>query len=438
MIERLLPQNIEAERGVLGSIIIDPEAIAQVADWLRPGDFYRDAHRLIYEHLLALYQRNEPADFITLCDLLEQQGRLEDVGDASYIMSLINGVPTSGNLTYYAKIVAQKAGFRRLIHAAGQIAALAYDEAEDAQERSEQLLFALQRRTTQDFLPIGTVLLDCLTDLEAIQNNSQHLLGVPTGYTDLDRGLGGGLQRSDLVILAARPGNGKTSLALNIAAHAALHEQKRVAFFSLEMGAKQLGFRLLAMHADQDQRLLRLGRIDAWEKIVQATDTLSEGTLWIDETAGLSPAELRSRVRRLHREQGLDLVVVDYLQLMHATLGEGKRFAVREQEIAEISRSLKAVAKELNVPVLALAQLSRAVEARQNKRPQLSDLRESGALENDADVVLFIYREDLYQETPDPLKKNAANLIIAKHRNGPLGEVHLRFDPRRTCFHGLE
>lgn len=436
--ERLLPQNIEAECGVLGSIIIDPEAIAQVADWLRPDDFYREAHRLIYEHLLTLYQHDEPADFITLCNSLEQQGRLEDAGDASYIMSLINGVPTSGNLIYYAKIVAQKAGFRRLIHAAGQIAALAYEEAEDAQERSEQLLFALQRRKTQDFQPLGTVLLECLTDLEALQNNSQHLLGIPTGYTDLDRGLGGGLQRSDLVILAARPGNGKTSLALNIAAHAALHEQKRVAFFSLEMGAKQLGFRLLAMHADQDQRLLRLGRIDSWEKLVQATDTLSEGMLWIDETAGLSPAELRSRVRRFHSEQGLDLVIVDYLQLMRATLGEGKRFAVREQEIAEISRSLKAVAKEVNVPVLALAQLSRAVEARQSKRPQLSDLRESGALENDADVVLFIYREDLAQDTQDPLKKNAANLIIAKHRNGPLGEVHLRFDPRRTCFHGLE
>jgi replicative DNA helicase len=276
-----------------------------------------------------------------------------------------------------------------------------------------------------------------MADLEALQKRGQHLLGVPSGYKDLDKALGGGLQRSDLVILAARPGNGKTSLALNIAAHAALHEKKRVAFFSLEMGAKQLGLRLIAMHANQDQRRLRLGLIDDWEKVVKATDTLSEGAIWIDETAGLSHTELRSRVRRLQSAQGVDLVVVDYLQLMHAMLSEGKRFSVREQEIAEISRSLNAVAKELNVPVLALAQLSRAVEARQNKRPQLSDLRESGALENDADVVLFIYREDLYQETRDPVKKNAADLIIAKHRNGPVGEVHLRFDPRRTCFHDL-
>ncbi|HEU5380515.1 MAG TPA: replicative DNA helicase [Ktedonobacteraceae bacterium] len=435
--ERLLPNSIDAERGVLGSLIIDPEAITLVADWLRPDDFYRDAHQIIYTAILTLYERNAPADFITLCDLLEQQGQLANAGDASYLTTLISGVPTSGNLVYYARIVAQKAGFRRLIHAAGQIAAFAYEEQEDAQQQAEQMLFALQRRQTRDFVPLETVLAECMLDLEALENCEQRLLGVPTGYHTLDAALGGGLQRSDLVILAARPGNGKTSLALNIATHAALKAGKRVAFFSLEMGAKQLGLRLIATQANQNQRRLRLGLIDDWDQVVKATDALAEGAIWIDETAGISHTELRSKVRRLHSAHGIDLVIVDYLQLMHASQSDGKRFPVREQEIAEISRSLKAVAKELNVPVLALAQLSRAVEARQNKRPQLSDLRESGALENDADVVLFIYREDLYQEARDSETKQAADLIIAKQRNGPVGEVRLRFDPSRTCFHDL-
>lgn len=435
--ERLLPNSIDAERGVLGSLIIDPEAMTLVADWLRLEDFYRDAHQIIYGAILALAERNTPADFITLCDLLEQQGQLAHVGDASYLTALISGVPTSGNLVYYARIVTQKAGFRRLIHAAGQIAAFAYEERENAQQQAEQMLFALQRRQTRDFVSLETILAECMLDLEALQNREQHLLGIPTGYRTLDAALGGGLQRSDLVILAARPGNGKTSLALNIAAHAALQAGKRVAFFSLEMGAKQLGLRLLAAQANQDQRRLRLGLIDDWDRVVKATDILAEGAIWIDETAGIAHTELRSKIRRLQSTHGIDLVIVDYLQLMHASQSDGKRFSVREQEIAEISRSLKAVAKELNVPVLALAQLSRAVEARQNKRPQLSDLRESGALENDADVVLFIYREDLYQEARDLETKNAADLIIAKQRNGPIGEVRLRFDPSQTCFHDL-
>jgi len=436
--ERLLPQNMDAECGALGSLILDPEAVPLVADWLRPTDFYRDSHRTIYEAMLTLYERNEPADFITLCELLEQRNQLDAIGGASYLTSLITYVPTSGNVEYYGQIVAQKAGFRRLIHAAGQIAALGYEEIDDAQERSEQLLFALQRRDTRDFVSLEAVLQACMNDLEALQKREQRLLGVPTGFRHLDAALGGGMQRADLVILAARPGNGKTSLALTIAAYAALVEKKRVAFFSLEMGAKQLGLRLLSMQADQDQRRLRLGLIDDWDKVVLASDTLAEGTIWIDETAGISHTALRSKARRLQTTEGVDLVIVDYLQLMHALQGDGKRFQMREQEIAEISRNLKAVAKELNVPVLALAQLNRAVEARQNKRPQLSDLRESGALENDADVVLFIYREDLYQETVEAEKRNIADLIIAKQRNGPVGEVCLRFDPSRTCFHDLE
>lgn len=436
--ERLFPNNIEAEYGTLGSLLIDPEAVSLIADTLCPDDFYRDAHRTIYEAIITLYERNQPADFITLCELLEQRKQLETIGGASYLTSLITFVPTSGNIEYYAHIVAQKAGFRRLIHAAGQIAAFGYNECEDAQERAEQLLFALQRQSTRGFVSLAEVMNDCLNDLEALQKREQRLMGVPTGFRHLNAALGGGLQRSDLVILAARPGNGKTSLALTIAAHATLTEGKRIAFFSLEMSAKQLGLRLLAMQANQDQRRLRLGLIDEWEQVVAASDELAEGTIWIDETAGISHTALRSKVRRLQATHGVDLVIVDYLQLMHALQGDGKRFSIREQEIAEISRNLKAVAKELNVPVLALAQLSRAVEARQNKRPQLSDLRESGALENDADVVLFIYREDLYQEPADASMHNMAEIIIAKHRNGPVGQVILRFDPSRTCFTDIE
>lgn len=438
VMERLLPNSIDAERGVLGSVILDPRAVPLVADWLRPSDFYRESHQLIYEALLSLYERRMPADFITLCDVLEQRDQLESIGGSGYLTSLINYVPTSGNVEYYARIVAKKAGCRRLIHASGKIAALAYEEVEDAQEQAEQLLFSLQRHDTCDFLSLESVLLACLSDLEAIQKGEQRLLGIPTGFRHLDAALGGGLQRSDLIILAARPSNGKTSLALTIAAHAALKESKRVAFLSLEMAAKQLALRLIAMRANQDQRRLRLGLIDDWDKVVTATDKLSEGAIWIDETAGISQTALRSKLRRLQTTHGVDLVIVDYLQLMHAMQSDGRPFMVREQEIAEISRSLKAVAKELNVPVLALAQLNRSVEARQNKRPQLSDLRESGALENDADVVLLIYREDLYQEVIDPDKQNAATILIAKQRNGPIGEVYLRFDPNRTCFYDLE
>jgi replicative DNA helicase len=432
--QRTLPQNIEAECGVLGSLLIDPEAIGQIADWLRPQDFYRDAHRTIYAAILSLFERQEPADFLTLCDHLERQQTLNDVGGSSYLASLITGVPTSGNLIHYARIVAQKAEYRRLIHAAGRIAALAYDETEGAQEQAEHLVFALRQYSTREGVSLEPILQACLTDLEALQKREQRVLGIPTGLASLDAALGGGLQRSDLIILAARPGQGKTSLALTITAHAALHAGKRVAFFSLEMSAKQLGLRLLSMQANQDQRRLRLGLIEEWQQVVQAADTLAEGAIWIDETAGIPPAELRSKVRRVQSTQGVDLVIVDYLQLMHATHSDGKRFAVREQEIAEISRTLKAVAKEVNVPVLALAQLSRAVEMRQNKRPQLSDLRESGALENDADVVLLLSREDLSAERHAPGQAHAVDLLIAKQRNGPIGEVSLCFHPAYTRF----
>ncbi len=389
--EKLLPQNIEAECGVLGSIIIDPEAIVQVSDFLHSDDFYRDAHRTIYDVILQLFEEREPADFITICDELERRNKLEEVGGASYITSLINQVPTSGNVEYYGRIVERTAILRRLIHAAGQIAAIAYEsnDAEAALEKAEQLIFAIsQRHARSDFAHISEILADYMSKLEQLHERRGTIVGVPSGFTDLDR-LTGGLQKSDLIVLAARPGLGKTSLALSLAHNAAVKFRRSVAIFSLEMSKEQLAQRLLSMDAAIDQQRLRTGWIedDEWERIVVAQNTLDEASIWIDDTASIATTELRSKARRLQAQEGIDLIIIDYLQLMQATIG-GKRNENRVQEISEISRSLKALARELNVPVLALAQLSRAVETRQSKVPQLSDLRESGCLAGDTFVYL--------------------------------------------------
>lgn len=438
-VEKLLPQNIEAECGVLGSIIIDPEAIVQVADFLYAVDFYRDAHRTIYEVILQLYEQREPADFITICDELEQLSKLEDVGGASYITSLINQVPTSGNVEYYGRIVERTAILRRLIHAAGQIAAVAYEEgdADVALDKAEQLIFTIgQRHSRSDFAHLRDLLSAYMSKLEQLHQHRGDIVGVPTGFTDLDR-LTGGLQKSDLIVLASRPGVGKTSLALSLAHNAAIKHQNSIAVFSLEMSKEQLVQRLLSMDASIDQQRLRTGWIedDDWERIVYAMGTLSEANIWIDDTASISVMEMRSKARRLQAEHGIDLIIVDYLQLMHATVG-GKRNENRVQEISEISRSLKGLARELNVPVLALAQLSRAVESRASKVPQLSDLRESGSIEQDSDIVMFIYRDDVYN--PETERKNIADIIVAKHRNGPVGEISLYFQANQTRFRDLE
>jgi replicative DNA helicase len=438
-VEKLLPQNIEAECGVLGSIIIDPEAIVQVSDFLRADDFYRDAHRTIYEVILQLYEEHEPADFITICDELERRNKLEEVGGASYITSLINQVPTSGNVEFYARIVERSAILRRLIHAAGQIAAIAYEEgdADIALDKAEQLIFNIsQRHARSDFTHLRDVLAEYMNKLDQLHERRGTIVGVPTGFTDLDR-LTGGLQKSDLIVLAARPGIGKTSLALSLAHNSALKYHNSIAVFSLEMSKDQLAQRLLSMDARIDQQRLRTGIIeeDEWDRIVYAMDTLSESNIWIDDTASISTMEMRSKARRLQAEHGIDLIIVDYLQLMQATIG-GKRNENRVQEISEISRSLKGLARELNIPVLALAQLSRAVESRQSKVPQLSDLRESGSIEQDSDIVMFIYRDDLYNHESE--RKNIADIIIAKHRNGPVGEISLYFQASQTRFRDLE
>lgn len=436
--EKLLPQNIEAECGVLGSIIIDPEAIVQVSDFLQAEDFYRDAHRTLYEVILHLYQGGEPADFITICDELERRNQLEHVGGASYITSLINQVPTSGNVEYYGHIVERTSTLRRLIHAAGQIAAVAYEEgdADVALDKAEKLIFNIsQRHSRSDFSSMEEILADYMQKLEQLNARRGSIVGVPTGFTDLDR-MTGGLQRSDLIILAARPGVGKTSFALSLAHNAAVKFHHAVAIFSLEMSKEQLAQRLISMDAGIDQSRLRTGWIeeDEWINIVNAGDKLSEANIWIDDTAGISTMEMHSKARRLQAEHGIDLLIVDYLQLMQANTG--KRNDNRVQEVGEISRSLKGLARELNIPVLALSQLSRSVESRQSKVPQLSDLRESGSLEQDSDIVMFIYRDDVYNSESE--RKNIADVIVAKHRNGPVGDVSLFFQASQTRFRDLE
>jgi replicative DNA helicase len=434
--EKLPPHSVEAEHSVLGSLLIDRDAIIRVAAFLKADDFYRPAHGHVYQAILDLYNRREPSDFVTVVDELERREFLEDVGGISYLTDLINAVPTAVHVEYYARIVERTATLRRLINAGTDIVNIGYDssmDVEDALDRAERALFDVsQRRTTRDFVPIGQILERYFDKLDFIQQNRGEVVGVPTGYADIDK-LTGGLQRSDLVILAARPSVGKTALQLGFAHNAAVRHGKTVAIFSLEMSGEQLVQRLLSMETGVDSHRLRLGFIDdsEWEQISRAFGRLAEANIYIDDTAGISVMELRSKARRLLAEHGLDLIVVDYLQLM-----QGRRSENRVQEISDISRGLKGLARELDIPVLALSQLSRAVESRTDHRPLLSDLRESGSIEQDADIVMFIYREDVYD--PDTDKKGIAEVIVAKHRNGPTDTVHLRFFNRTARFADLE
>ena len=442
-IERAFPSNIEAECGVLGSIIIDPEAVVLVADFLSSEDFYRDANRTLYGIIMQLYDQRTSADFITICDVLEQQGKLEEVGGAWYITSLINQVPTSGNAVYYGRIVSRTALLRRLIAAGGQIVAQAYDDLEEdaalTLERAEQIIFEISQRysgSSQAASHVRELLAAYMERTDQMHLRRGAILGVPTGFTDLDRLLGG-LQRSDLVLLAARPGLGKTGFALSIAYQAASQHQRKVGIFSLEMSKEQLIGRLLSIGSGVDQQRLRTGWIEdgEWERVTAAMATLSEADIWIDDTSTLSTIQLRSKARRWMLEHSLDLIIVDYLQLMQASSSDGRKHENRVQEVSAISRALKGLARELDIPVLALAQLSRAVEQRASKVPQLSDLRESGSLEMDSDIVMFIYRDDAYN--PASSRPNTADIIVAKHRNGPVGEVCLAFDKPQARFRDI-
>jgi replicative DNA helicase len=435
--DKLQPHNVEAEEAVLGSLLIDPDAIIRVATFLEPADFYVERHNWIYETIRDLHERREPADMVTLTDELERRGLLSEIGGPAYLTGLINATPTSIHVEYYARIIERTAVLRRLIEAAGQIARLAYQDTEEVGEvvdRAEELIFGVtSRRADHDLRHIRQALDKYFDRIEYLYQHRGEVVGVPTGLSDLDKLLGG-LQRSDMIVVAGRPGMGKTSLGLSIALQAARRIQKRVAIFSLEMSDEQLVQRLVSAETGIDSQRLRLGDIkeDEWPTFIQATNLLASTSVFIDDTPAISALELRSKARRLHAEHGLDLLIVDYLQLMRGD----SRSENRQQEISYISRSIKALARELNIPVLALSQLSRQVESRHDKRPLLSDLRESGSIEQDADVVLFIYRDDVYN--PDTEFPNLAEIIVSKHRSGPTGIFSVYFKKHLAQFVDLE
>lgn len=443
--ERVPPQNIEAEQAVLGAMLIDKEAIAKATEVLSADDFYREAHRVIFSAMLELYNKNEAVDMVTVTEILKRDNKLEDIGGIAYITSLANVVLTAANVKYHAEIVAEKSVLRQLVRVSTEIAAMGYEANDDVgtllDTAESRILEISNRKKKADFTPINDILMDSVQSIESLLQNKGGLTGIPAGFADLDK-LTSGLHPSDFIILAARPSMGKTALALNIVQNVALRahkviggEPRSVAFFSLEMSKEQLVNRMLCAEAGIDSQRLRVGEMhdEDWTHLWDACDTMSRAKIYIDDTAGITAMEMRSRARRLKAEHGLDLIVVDYLQLMQ---GSGKRnnSGDRQQEVSEISRSLKALARELDVPVLALSQLSRSVESRQVKRPMLSDLRESGSLEQDADIVAFLYREDYYN--PDTENKHT-ELIIAKHRNGPVDTVNLFFQKQFTKFVGF-
>nr|WP_304088611.1 replicative DNA helicase [Phascolarctobacterium succinatutens] len=443
--ERVPPQNIEAEQAVLGAMLIDKEAIAKASEILTSSDFYREAHRVIFNAMLELYNKNEAVDMVTVTEILKRDNKLEDIGGLAYITSLANVVLTAANVKYHADIVAEKSVLRQLVRVSTEIAAMGYEANEDVgtllDTAESRILEISNRKEKADFTPINDVLMESVQNIEKLINNKGGLTGLPSGFADLDK-LTSGLHPSDFIILAARPSMGKTALALNIVQNVALRAHKKiggeprsVAFFSLEMSKEQLVNRMLCAEAGIDSQRLRVGEMGDkdWDALWGACDLMSKAKIYIDDTAGITVMDMRSRARRLKAEHGLDLIVVDYLQLMQ---GSGKRnnSGDRQQEVSEISRSLKALARELDVPVLALSQLSRSVEARQVKRPMLSDLRESGSLEQDADIVAFLYREDYYN--PETENKHT-ELIIAKHRNGPVDTVNLFFHKQFTKFVGF-
>lgn len=437
-LEKIPPQNIEAEQSVLGALLIDKEAIIRVADVVRPEDFYKDAHRKIYEAMLEVYEKRDPIDVISLTNRLKERHDLEAIGGRSYLASLTNIVPNSSHVVNYAQIVQRKATLRRLLAAAADISGLGFSETEDVDavlDKAEQTLFNVsQKYLRTQFIPLKTILTEAFDRIDELHREPGRLRGLSTGFSDLDNILAG-LQRGDLVIIAARPSIGKTSLALDIARNVAAHEKVPVGLFSLEMSKEQLVDRLLVSEAQVDLWKMRTGKLsedEDFSRIGHAMGILSEAPLYIDDSAITTVLEMRTKARRLQSEHGLGLLIVDYLQLMEGSADAENRVL----QIAEITRGLKGLAKELNVPVIAISQLSRATEMRNPPIPKLSDLRESGSIEQDADVVLFIYREEMYK--PDTNRKHIADLFIAKHRNGPTGQIQVYFDEAKTSFKNLE
>lgn len=445
--DRLPPQNLEAEISLLGSLLIDPEAIVKVADAVRGEDFYKDAHRVVFETIVELFERHEPIDLLSLGNRLDERDKLSTIGGRSFLAELANTVATSGNCVHYAKIIQKKATLRRLIKTASEITEMGYDEEKDTDvllDHAEQRLFNVSSNfLKQTFAPIRSILSDAFERIDELHKERGKLRGLTTGFSELDNILAG-LQNSDLVILAARPSVGKTSLALDIARNAAIKTKKPVGIFSLEMSKEQLVDRLICAEAGIDLWRLRTGRLsdrdDDFPRIGQALGVLSEAPIFIDDSACCTALEIRTKARRLQTEHGLGLIIIDYLQLMesHKYAGSDNRV----QEVSDISRSLKQLARELNIPVLCLSQLNRSVELQKPAIPKLAHLRESGSIEQDADVVLFIYRKaadkNYRLEDLAPDEKNLTEIHISKHRNGPTGIINLFWDAQRASFKNLD
>ena len=435
---KLPPQNIEAEQSVLGGVLIENEAVHKVMEILTAEDFYRDAHRKIYDALMDLAERDEPADLITLTNELRKKEHLDSVGGASYVTSLIDSVVTAANIEYYAKIVKEKATLRKLIDTSTEIITHSYEDRSDVEsllDEAERAIFEIsENRIKPSFYPIRDIVKQSFKTIERLYEKKELVTGVPSGYRELDQRTAG-FQPSDLIIVAGRPSMGKTAFCLNVAQYAAIEKRTSVGIFSLEMSKEQIVIRMLCSEAQVEGTRLRTGFLSEsdWPRLTLAAGTLSDAPIFIDDAAALSVLELRAKARRLNAEHGLGMIMIDYLQLMR---GRAK-VESRQQEISEISRSLKALAKELNIPVIAVSQLSRRTEERQGMRPQLSDLRESGAIEQDADVILFIYRDEVYNRSEDNPNRGKAEIIIGKQRNGPTGKIELAYLDKFTTFKEL-
>jgi replicative DNA helicase len=436
--DRIPPQNIEAEQAVLGAIFLDPSALTLASEILIPEDFYRAAHQKIFNSMLKLADKGEPVDLVTVTKELADAKILEEVGGVSYLSDLANSVPTAANIEYYAKIVEEKSILRRLIRTATNIAQEGYNREDDVDglldEAERNIMEVAQRKNTGSFQNIKDILVKTYDNIEMLHHRKGEITGIPTGFTELDR-MTAGFQRNDFIIVAARPSVGKTAFALNIAQNVATKTDENVAIFSLEMGADQLVMRMLCAEGNINAQNLRTGNLtpEDWGKLTMAMGSLSNAGIYIDDTPGIKVSEIRAKCRRLKQERGLGLVLIDYLQLIQ---GSGRNRENRQQEVSEISRSLKALARELEVPVIALSQLSRGVEQRQDKRPMMSDIRESGSIEQDADIVAFLYRDDYYDKETE--NKNIIEIIIAKQRNGPVGTVQLAFVKEYNKFVNLE
>lgn len=437
MFDRIPPQNIEAEMAVLGAILLDSDALITVMERISGEDFYRASHQHVFESMLELAQQDEPVDLVTLTARLQDKKQLEDIGGVSYLAQLANAVPTAANVDYYAQIVEEKSMLRRLIRTATQIVSSGYASEDDVamllSDAEKRILEISQRRSGSGFVAIRDVLMEVFDKVEHLSQQRGGMTGIPSGFRDLDK-MTSGFQRSDLIIVAARPSVGKTAFALNIAQNVGVRAKETVAIFSLEMGAAQLVQRMICAEGNIEANAMRNGDLkgDDWEKLTMAIGSLSEANIYIDDSPSVTVADIRAKCRRLKQEKGLGMILIDYLQLIQGR-GRGDN---RQQEVSEISRTLKQIARELDVPVIALSQLSRGVEQRQDKRPMMSDLRESGSIEQDADIVSFLYRDDYYDKETE--KKNVIEIIIAKQRNGPVGTVELAFLKQYNKFVSLD